>query len=209
MKPSLLLIILLSLVKPVKAQIEKSNFVGLYYGYTIYAMNGSQGVKKYNEMIEVYNDPRQDTLRINFKSLSATYTNKLLPDSSLKSHLDPSIYGKFYSGGDSLYYRTFSPGAQGARTFEFYGHKTATGIEELFRNGVLLFPNPAKTSLSVNFPDYEGKIQYVVTELSGREVMSGEGANQLKLNVSSLLVGMYDIQTQLGNKVVHTRFVIE
>ena len=83
-----------------------------------------------------------------------------------------------------------------------------TGIEEnsLAINSV--FPNPSDDWIEVSFSDFvKGKL--IITDIIGREVYSDRiNANNMRINVSTLPAGYYNLSVVSGSKTMHEKIMI-
>lgn len=90
-----------------------------------------------------------------------------------------------------------------------------TGIEELERLGITIFPNPVKNSMSMEMiNDYTGNIQIQVLSLSGKEVISSNyQKNQKKtkslLDLTTLPTGNYIVKINMGGEEITSRLIKE
>lgn len=206
MKSWILLNFVLLLSLSLAAQIDKNNFIGLYYGYTLYKAPGSQGTKGYNKTIKVTNNNGEDSLNLFYSTLNTTYVLRLMEDSTLMGwSFYPDHGGKFYSGGDSIYFSTFSPSGMGMYTWEFWGHRTATGIEDQEVKEATLFPNPAENELNVILPGTE-KGKYRILTAAGQLMLEGDVNRAIKLNIHRLAAGAYIFEYTSDHQIISRPF---
>ena len=82
----------------------------------------------------------------------------------------------------------------------------ALNNDSFTKNSVSIYPNPAKTNLTIEANDL---IEYVtVYNLLGQEVISKTSNNQMvTLDVSNLQVGVYVVKTSINGTVATSRFI--
>ena len=82
--------------------------------------------------------------------------------------------------------------------------------DELFNAAkVVLYPNPANTSISIlGLPDEE-EYTYTITNSLGKKITSGIVQNETPINLQTFNQGLYFITIQNGNQNTTKRFVVE
>ena len=90
------------------------------------------------------------------------------------------------------------------------------GIEELFEDGDLsVFPNPAKDRINLSFNLKENtKIDLSLNDISGKKLLfetfnANEGNNQLNLDVSNILKGVYILNIETSKGSLNYKVVIK
>lgn len=94
-----------------------------------------------------------------------------------------------------------------------------TGISRKFAQRILIYPNPAKNSISFNLPVAGNNIRYTISDQLGRTIQNGtcseftypldDSLNRKTINLLSLKSGIYYLELdQEGIKYVN-RFIIE
>ena len=79
---------------------------------------------------------------------------------------------------------------------------------QALQNKVLIYPNPAKEMLYIEFGDLDGnKIQLEVLNLSGQTVLSGKATSQL--DITTLSSGTYLLRVSDGKEIVFRKFLKE
>lgn len=78
----------------------------------------------------------------------------------------------------------------GMYTWEFWGHRTATGIEDLKVEEATMFPNPAENELNVILPWSENG-KYRILSSTGQLMMKGNFNRLLNLNTQDIPAGVY------------------
>jgi hypothetical protein len=77
------------------------------------------------------------------------------------------------------------------------------GIDQ---SGVRVFPNPAKSTMSMEFP---GHSKFKIKSVAGQNVLEGEITHQKNVNVSELESGLYFVIFESGGKTVSKTFIKE
>ncbi len=87
---------------------------------------------------------------------------------------------------------------EGANTIsDIYQSQTVTGIENVLKSGIALYPVPANKELFIEFSDdFSGTINYQITDLMGGEKMASSfittaNAGQHNLSCEGLAPGVY------------------
>ncbi|MBP9186874.1 MAG: T9SS type A sorting domain-containing protein [Bacteroidia bacterium] len=82
--------------------------------------------------------------------------------------------------------------------------------DELFNAAkVVLYPNPANTSISIlGLPD-EAEYAYTITNTLGQKITSGTVQNETPINLQTFNQGLYFITLQNGNQSTTKRFMVE
>ncbi|MBK6524475.1 MAG: T9SS type A sorting domain-containing protein [Crocinitomicaceae bacterium] len=65
------------------------------------------------------------------------------------------------------------------------------GNEEPEKNALLIYPNPTRDNLSIIF---SGDFIYTLFDLNGRKILSGDGINEVILNLANIPAGIYLIE---------------
>jgi len=83
-----------------------------------------------------------------------------------------------------------------------------TDIHENVLSIASVFPNPARDLIEVAFSEYtQGEL--IITDLAGREVYKEKiNANSVKVNVSNLVRGCYNLSIVSGDRVSHNNVMI-
>ena len=87
------------------------------------------------------------------------------------------------------------------------------GIREVLKqNDFVLFPNPAKSSITISSTIIGTvKVNYEIVDVLGKVVMQSEntGSDKFSINISDLNSGIYFLRLQVNNSVVVKKFVKE
>ncbi|MBU3659215.1 MAG: T9SS type A sorting domain-containing protein [Flavobacteriales bacterium] len=87
---------------------------------------------------------------------------------------------------------------------------STVGLEELIEeNGISVYPNPSKESITVEFTgNYSIDPEWAVLDLSGKKVLSGNDANFLfHIDISQLMNGYYVFTSNVNGVEVRKKFV--
>lgn len=86
-----------------------------------------------------------------------------------------------------------------------------TAVAELSpEGGVNVFPNPVADQLTIAWAETQGAVAYNVFDISGKHVAFGAVDRPLgQIDVSFLEPGMYSLQLESGQSVLHTRILVE
>ena len=108
-----------------------------------------------------------------------------------------------------------SPGSYQVKLFSFNGNCTdsiikpisiiSTGINGINnpQNNIIVSPNPASNSLSLNAESYSGILTYKIFNFSGKEVQTGTINNSTKqIIITPLPTGLYFLQLFLDHKFI-------
>ncbi|PKP35144.1 MAG: hypothetical protein CVU00_03585 [Bacteroidetes bacterium HGW-Bacteroidetes-17] len=85
----------------------------------------------------------------------------------------------------------------------------ALGIDDLLKEGITIFPNPASDVLNIKFEKIRKKVLLNVIGIDGRLYHSIEllNSNNYQLDISDLAKGMYFIQMITEGKVINAQFI--
>jgi len=89
------------------------------------------------------------------------------------------------------------------------GESTITNKNENYLN-ILLYPNPSHTELIIKFPEFNGKVQIQVFDMTSLEVLNFKDITQngkVILQVSNLNSGIYNIRIQCKQMVKYAKFI--
>jgi hypothetical protein len=78
-------------------------------------------------------------------------------------------------------------------TFSFNVNIEITDIEEIGQKDLQIFPNHVKDQLNILYP---GSFQYQLLDTSGKQILTGQGHQNLQIAVPDLKAGLYFIQIQ-------------
>lgn len=83
-----------------------------------------------------------------------------------------------------------------------------SGIEENTLSGISVFPNPTSDMIEVSLGQpVKGDVK--ITDMTGREVYAEKiNAANVRVNVSNLPVGCYDLSVAAGTKRIHSKIMI-
>lgn len=87
---------------------------------------------------------------------------------------------------------------------------STAGIEELIEeNGMLVYPNPSKETITVEFTgNFSIEPEWSILDLSGKKVLSGNDANFLfHIDISQLMNGYYVFTSNVNGAEVRKKFV--
>ncbi len=112
-------------------------------------------------------------------------------------------------GVDSLgniYYKTTGPGF----TLNVVDPATV-GQQEFEVSNLNLFPNPANDEVFMSFASAPASVKWQITDLKGSTLISGSesGSEKVRLDVSSLIKGVYLIQVLADDQVQNSKLIIE
>jgi hypothetical protein len=85
---------------------------------------------------------------------------------------------------------------------------SATGIQENSISVNSVFPNPANDMLEVSFSQFVMG-DFTITDMTGREVYQEKiNTNNVRVDVSNLQVGCYNLSIVSGSKIIHRKIMI-
>jgi len=96
-----------------------------------------------------------------------------------------------------------------------FSFSQCTGIEELAKQGVSIYPVPAKDRITIILDDWIGEGRISVSDLTGRDLitksfnMAGTEAFEETLDVGGLRPGVYVISISSNNQKAHAKIIIE
>ena len=64
-------------------------------------------------------------------------------------------------------------------------------LENRFEEQFLVYPNPAKSEISITIPDVDGSYSYSMINAIGKQILSGKTENGRTIDVSHLAKGVY------------------
>jgi hypothetical protein len=92
-------------------------------------------------------------------------------------------------------------------SFDVIVNSTSTGIEDLQKAGVILYPNPVTHTLTIDLGRNHGE-RLSITDLTGKLILDKKNLGTIEeLDVSNLNNGVYLLSIQINEKVLSTRFV--
>jgi|GEM_PF-1808748 len=92
-------------------------------------------------------------------------------------------------------------------SFEVTVNSYSTGIADLQRVGVVLYPNPVTHNLTIDLGRNQVE-RLSITDLTGRQILVKKDLNNIEnLDVSNLDSGVYLISIQINEEVISARFV--
>ena len=80
--------------------------------------------------------------------------------------------------------------------------------------GLMLYPNPAKDQVTIEFVSaQEGTMHYTIYNMEGEKVMTNlqgirQGINVVPVNTSSLIKGLYILETENNGEMHRHKFMI-
>jgi hypothetical protein len=88
------------------------------------------------------------------------------------------------------------------------------GIDEHIKQGVQLYPNPAKDVANVVLDEqWKGDVHFVITDLSGKQHMVNDvhvsGTKVISLDVKTLITGFYILNVGARGKQVSVKLIKE
>lgn len=84
-----------------------------------------------------------------------------------------------------------------------------TGIsEQIELSGVLLYPNPIKDQLHLQYSN-SSLVTYKIYDLLGRELLIGEFSHEKEIDLSAFCNGSYVIQLEVGSMSTYKKLIIE
>lgn len=92
------------------------------------------------------------------------------------------------------------------------GYYKTTGIESFSELGdISIFPNPASSELVLNLGTSEGEYSFVLTDITGREVMAKKGAaaNTVTIQLSDISAGVYVATIHVDGRTHTEKLIIE
>ena len=136
---------------------------------------------------------------------------KIFDDNTTIKRINVAKDGGIFGCGHVLTYTSPTEG-----NLDLYIFKTDTlgkvipAPDELFNAAkVVLYPNPANTSISIlGLPDEE-EYTYTITNTLGQKITSGIVQNETPINLQTFNQGLYFITIQNGNQNTTKRFVVE
>jgi carboxypeptidase T len=130
----------------------------------------------------------------------------VLEEISLNDYLGQNIHVRFIlksDGGvtdDGFYFDDF----------KIY-YNVTNSLNELVSNQLLIYPNPAKDKISIAFPQVMNNVKYVLKDLQGKTLISGDKIgmmNSLTLSLDQLSNGSYYLEIIDENKVKYVNKLI-
>jgi hypothetical protein len=82
--------------------------------------------------------------------------------------------------------------------------------EEILKQAVLIYPNPAMDKINIEMNDTYNMVQYSVFNISGKMMISGKTRNQTKaIDISNLERGVYflEFKDRYDNKIAVHKFI--
>jgi hypothetical protein len=73
-------------------------------------------------------------------------------------------------------------------------------------NGVMIYPNPVSDELVMEVPGYEHLVDYIVCDVLGRTIFSGNFSGIGKLNMENFAAEVYFLQFNINGQQVWKRF---
>jgi hypothetical protein len=86
---------------------------------------------------------------------------------------------------------------QGTRKADIIVQTSIGSVNGVLENGLVVYPNPASGNLFVTSTVSE-TINYSITDVTGRVIMSGEVLSGQSLNIADLTKGVYFFRTESG-----------
>ncbi|MDP2385577.1 MAG: DUF4465 domain-containing protein [Bacteroidota bacterium] len=87
------------------------------------------------------------------------------------------------------------------------------GIKETGNENVSLYPNPAKSNITIHMAGtLSDKANYVVFDITGKEVLTGtfgKGVSSVKLTIENLERGVYFVRITNGNEIISKKIIKE
>jgi aminopeptidase N len=91
-------------------------------------------------------------------------------------------------------------------------NEISLGLDEIeFENGITIYPNPTKNTLSIMFASpVKDEKDFAIYDLSGKKVLNGKLAKQQKINIdiSNLRVGHYVLSIQSTSSDLNYKFIV-
>ncbi len=88
----------------------------------------------------------------------------------------------------------------GGSAIAHYSAQDVTGIDQINKERVRLFPNPATDYVNVQFSGNEDAVQFDLFDLAGHKVLSKQIANNRRIALKELSKGIYFYNFQLNGK---------
>ena len=88
-----------------------------------------------------------------------------------------------------------------------YNFTNTLSIASFDKNNIVVYPNPAKNQINLQFPNQVRADKITITDLTGKKVL--EQNNSSQVNVSNLAKGMYVIEAVSGEEKFVSKFVKE
>ena len=88
----------------------------------------------------------------------------------------------------------------GESAIAHYSAQDITGIDQINKESVRLFPNPATDYVNVQFSGNEDDVQFDLFDLAGHNVLSKQVANNQQIALKELSKGIYFYNFQLNGK---------
>lgn len=86
---------------------------------------------------------------------------------------------------------------------------TTTGIDELLKHNIAVYPNPTNSVLNISIPESFGAGQIRLLNLNGAEVVNGQIGSLSTINTSSLRSGVYVLQIANSETVINHRVIVK
>jgi uncharacterized repeat protein (TIGR01451 family) len=153
------------------------------------------------------------------KILNFRFNNIMLPDSGsnlegskgfVKFRVDqkPNIDGGTEIKNDAYIYFDFNPAIQTNELVHTVIVITGTPEENLRNDDMIVYPNPASDMLTIDLAKCGTSSLVVLTDLSGRPVMTIPGGTMLQLDLSGLSEGVYLLKVETDKGIYNRRIVL-
>lgn len=124
-----------------------------------------------------------------------------------------SIYNTSFGTGYYYYYYNWKIRKEGFECVSPRVEVTASvvGIEEVQSGSVSIFPNPSSDLITITLENWNGRSEFVVTDVAGRKVknlvVSRQGEGRWVADVSALAAGVYQLSVRNDHSVVTKDFI--
>lgn len=203
-------------------QVPADSLVGIYVGQRWYA---NPSTSPWVISIDTFFVTTIDSVNclIQASNSSGSYGGGYYTDYYSCNSVPPlNYYMKFYNG-DSLKWIDdnvqLPPPNPNSISQRFYGKRIPgtswVGIgENNWKRNLKIFPNPAKSELTIYLPDEKGNGSLTMYNINGQIVNFLELKNQnvnnpLKIDIQGLSQGLYLLSISINNKTFKTKFIKE
>ena len=84
-------------------------------------------------------------------------------------------------------------------------------VETFEKNNLVLYPNPGKNTLKIDFPAMVNSVYYEISDLHGRLILKSEenNTNEVQIDIQNFKSGLYVLKLKNEKKVMHAKFLVE
>ena len=115
--------------------------------------------------------------------------------------------GMFFSSSTGIYYTT-GIDLNDTRLTETWKFDLFLEVDDLIKEDISIYPNPAKDVLKIRSSLTSGKFQYEISSVQGKKVKSGESAFEEPIKIDQLELGNYLITIKTASNTITRKIMI-